>query len=370
VTDTRQITPPGEHERGEGERGPGRPGGLAGPEDSTDADGSSARVPRRYLAATAAGLLAVAGLLWMIFGPDWEDMPGDEIGLHYGGGLIESASLKGVIAPGTANAFVGPGDDVYNYPVGQQTYQVSGEDGAQAAPIVVVTGDGIRMEISAQVYYTLNTSANALEAFHERIGFPNAAYINGGTGGWHATLETYLLPQLDRALDTVTLKYDWLVLRSDPEVRRTYEREVSLLVQELVNDATGGAYFCGSGWVPGESCEGLTVGVDRLKPMDGDLSTSIEAQQKARAAAQQEQEQLDARLAQEKTQLEAEREQQRLRNEKADLELESVRRQVEVLGVEGYLAKVRNDALREAIASGGVDFYVLPEGSEVQLPSE
>ena len=110
--------------------------------------------------------------------------------------------------------------------------------------------------------------------------------------------------------------------------------------------------------------------VTRLKPMNAELSTFTEEQERLDAELANEQRQIDADIANQQRLLEAEREQQEIENERIRAELEAIREQVAVLGVDGYIALQQNEALKEAIASGDANVFVVPQGApiEVQAP--
>ena len=330
------------------------------------------------MAAIAGAVALAAGFIaWQIAGPSFADTPGDEVGLHYGDGVIEDIAFKGLIPPGSTNHLVGPFDDVYKYPVSQQTYLVSAEEGAQTAPIVAVTKDGVRIEVSGRLFFTLNAEESAIREFHETIGLSSGAYVNRGMEGLNNTLNRYILPQLDRAIDVHMLAHEWLEIRSDPSLRPAFEAAVGAEVHDLVRQATGGEYFCGPG-TPGGECTQAVFVVTRIKPMNADLSTFTEEQEQLDAEIANEQRrieaeianqqrQAEAEIANERRRLEGEREQQQIENERARAELEAIREQVAVLGVDGYIAMQQNEALREAVSSGSGNVYVVPQGSPLNL---
>jgi hypothetical protein len=342
------------------------PGAAVESAESDKGRGQTSR-ERLSVAAIAGAVLVAAGfIVWQIAGPSFADTPGDEVGLHYGGGVVEDIAFKGLIPPGTTNHLIGPFDDVYRYPASQQTYLASAEEGAQTSPIVAVTKDGVRIEVSGRLFFTLNAEESALRDFHETIGLSSGAFVNHGIEGMNNTLNRYVLPQLDRAIDVHMLEHEWLEIRSDPSLRPAFEAAVGAEVHDLVRQATGGEYFCGPG-TPGGECTQAVFVVTRIKPMNADLSTFTEEQEKLDAEIANEQRRIEAEIANERRRLESEREQQQIENERIRAELEAIREQVAVLGVDGYVAMQQNEALREAVSSGNGNVYVVPQGSPLSL---
>ena len=287
---------------------------------------------RKVVIASGVGI-CVAVLAFGITRPQHVFAAADEVGIQYGSS--DDPAYLGVVAPGDSIAtgsaldqMLHGSDSFYFYPTAQQTYLVGEAEGADAAPIIVVSKDGVRVEMSGQLYFALNNDPDFLRTYHEQFGLASGAYI--GQPEWDAMVDTYVRPQLDRALDLVTLEYDWMQLRSDPALRQEFEAAVGAKTQALLTQAMGGSYFCGSA---SQECSALTFGLERLKPMDEELSTVTEDQ--ARQTA----------------------------------ELQGVQRQIDLLGIDGYLAKLQNDTLQKAIDSGKVSVYVVPQGTSVPLPA-
>ena len=62
------------------------------------------------------GVVAVILLIFLGYVFNFADTDANRIGLHYGGGIIEDKKFKSIIAPGSTNEMIGPGDTVYTYP--------------------------------------------------------------------------------------------------------------------------------------------------------------------------------------------------------------------------------------------------------------
>ncbi len=243
------------------------------------------------LAATVVGALCVGGILLARSGVVFAAQ--DEIGLQYG--PASDPSYRGAVAPGQSistgsalDRMLHGAETFYFYPTAAQTYLVGSDEAADTAPIVVVTKDGIRVELSGQLYFALNANPDLVRDFHEQIGLANCAAE--GLGGWESMIDSHVRPQLDRALDVVSLRYDWAQLRLDADLRQQFEAEVGAKSQQLLAEAMGGSYFCGSA---AAECVPFTFGLERLKPMNEELSTVTEDQAQHRAELQDVQEQID-----------------------------------------------------------------------------
>jgi hypothetical protein len=290
-----------------------------------------ARSASKVLAVGAAVAAVVALFGWWLLAPQEVHASADEVGLQYS----PTDEYLGVVPAGDALEVgsrisrILSSDSFYFYPTSQQTFLVRDGDQTDAAPMVVVTMDGVRVEMSGQLYFALNAKGESVRAFHEQFGLANGAYADAAQ--WRALVASYIRPQLDRALDAVTLRYDWQQLRTDPELRGVFEQEVAAKTQDLLAQAMGGSYFCGAG--SSSQCEPMTFGLDRVKPMNAELSTVSE--EEARKAA----------------------------------ERASVQAEIDQLGVDGYLTKLQNETLQKAIESGKVSIYVVPQGTDVPVPA-
>ena len=140
------------------------------------------------------GIIVVIIALVKIF--NFANTATNEIGLHYGGGIIEDRKFKSIIAPGSTNQRIGPGDTFYVYPIDQRSYIIggAGADSSAEDEVTVVSKDNVRLGVRVQVYFTLNRDPAVLQNFHERIGLKTDAYTDSG---WldHAA---GLLPAADR----------------------------------------------------------------------------------------------------------------------------------------------------------------------------
>jgi len=262
----------------------------------------------------------------------------NEIGLHYGGGIIEDRKFKSIIAPGSTNKRIGPGDTFYVYPIDQRSYIIggAGADSSAEDEVTVVSKDNVRLGVRVQVYFTLNRDPAVLQNFHERIGLKTEAYTDSG---WLAMLQAYFRPQIDRALAAVATNYAWAELYNNEAKKAQFQTAAAKEFTRLLPAAVGGDYFCGPSYTGANSCGELSFTIQKPNPMDKGIIDGIEAKQRSELARQ----------AQEQ------------KNQQVNVELQSVRAQVALLGAQGYL-------LKSAIESGKIQFMVIPQNGNVSIP--
>jgi len=262
----------------------------------------------------------------------------NRIGLHYGGGVIEAKKFKSIIEPGSTNKLIGPGDTMYTYPIDQRSYIIGGA-GADTSPddeVTVVSKDNVRLGVRVQVYFTLNRDKDTLRSFHERIGLKTHAYTGAG---WEEMLQSYFRPQIDRALAAVGTDYNWAELYNNEAKKVAFQNAAATAFTKLLVSAVGGDYFCGPSYTGADQCGELSFTIQKPTPLDKGIIDGLEAKQRAELAKQ----------AQEQ------------KNQQINVELQSVRAQVALLGAEGYL-------LKSAIESGKIQFMVIPQNGNVSIP--
>ena len=269
---------------------------------------------------------------------NFADTDANRIGLHYGGGLIEDKKFKSIIPPGSTNKLIGPGDTVYTYPIDQRSYIIGG-DGADtdaADEVTVVSKDNVRLGVRVQVYFTLNRDKDVLKSFHERIGLKTDACEDDG---WNEMLQSYFRPQIDRALAAVATNYGWAELYNNEAKKSQFQTAAAREFTRLLPAAVGGDYFCGPSYNGSNDCGELSFTVQKPMPLDKGIIDGLEAKQRAELAkATQEQ-----------------------KNQQVNVELQSVKQQVAMLGANGYL-------LKTAIESGKIQFMVIPQNGNVSIP--
>jgi hypothetical protein len=284
----------------------------------------------------AIGVIVLLIILFTIF--NFADTDANRIGLHYGGGVIEDKKFKSIIAPGSTNQLIGPGDTVYSYPIDQRSYIIggAGADSASEDEVTVVSKDNVRLGVRVQVYFTLNREQAVIQSFHERIGLKTDAYTESG---WNEMLQSYFRPQIDRALAAVGTNYNWAELYNNEAKKAQFQTAAAKEFTRLLPAAVGGDYFCGPSYTGGNACGELSFTIQKPTPLDKGIIDGLEAKQRAELAKQ----------AQEQ------------KNQQVNVELQSVKAQVAMLGAQGYL-------LKSAIESGKIQFMVIPQNGNVTIP--
>ena len=270
---------------------------------------------------------------------NFADTDANKIGLHYGGGVIEDKKFKSIIPPGSTNKLIGPGDTVYSYPIDQRSYIIggAGADTEDADEVTVVSKDNVRLGVRVQVYFTLNREQPVIQSFHERIGLKTDAYT---ASGWDDMLQSYFRPQIDRALAAVGTNYNWAELYNNEAKKSQFQTAAAKEFTRLLPAAVGGDYFCGPSYTGGNACGELSFTIQKPTPLDKGIIDGLEAKQRAELAKQ----------AQEQ------------KNQQVNVELQSVKQQVAMLGAQGYL-------LKSAIESGKIQFMVIPQNGNVTIPA-
>jgi hypothetical protein len=284
------------------------------------------------------GVLIVIALIILFNIFNFASTDANRIGLHYGGGVIEDKKFKSIIPPGSTNKLIGPGDKLYTYPIDQRSYIIggAGADTDNADEVTVVSKDNVRLGVRVQVYFTLNRDPKVIQQFHERIGLKTDAYTQEG---WDAMLQSYFRPQIDRALAAVATDYLWNELYNNEARKTKFQAAAATKFTELLPAAVGGDYFCGPSYTGGNACGELSFTIQKPTPLDKGIIDGLEAKQRAELAKQ----------AQEQ------------KNQQVNVELQSVKQQVALLGSQGYL-------LKSAIESGKIQFMVIPQNGNVSIP--
>jgi uncharacterized membrane protein YqiK len=300
---------------------------------TTIAKGGGTKVKVVGIAITVVVLLII---LFNIF--NFASTDANKIGLHYGGGVIEDKKFKSLIPPGSTNKLIGPGDTLYTYPIDQRSYIIggAGADTENADEVTVVSKDNVRLGVRVQVYFTLNRDKDVIKSFHERIGLKTQAYEDDG---WNAMLQSYFRPQIDRALAAVATNYNWAELYNNEKKKAEFQTAASAAFTKLLPAAVGGDYFCGPTYTGSNDCGELSFTIQKPTPLDKGIIDGLEAKQRAELAKQ----------AQEQ------------KNQQVNVELQSVKQQVALLGSQGYL-------LKSAIESGKIQFMVIPQNGNVSIP--
>lgn len=240
--------------------------------------------------ATVVALAAIATVL--ASGCGIESTEQNEVGLIYGGGIVEEKEYKGVLDAGSTNSVVGFGDAVYRYRTDQRSWVGRTADGSDRDEIEFVSKDGVRMRAPFEVYFSVNQEPEIIQAFHENIGIKTSAWT---PDGWTEMLRTYFDPPLERAIDSAGLGHEWRPLREDEEVRSQFAADAARRFKRNLDEIVGGNYFCGPDYQqPGDECGEVQFTLGQPSPVEGNIVRAIESEQTA-AAETQAQEQVSRR---------------------------------------------------------------------------
>jgi hypothetical protein len=300
-------------------------------------------------------MLIVYGIYWV--GSTASSEPNESC-VVYSGGTFEDKEYQEILDPGRSNAVIGWGSTTRCYRNDQRSYIGGNVEGADTGAVsVTCRGDDVvavetddnqgkenpitsqfNIFVDYNAYFTLNTSEAVLPEFDREIGRKTDAHT---VEGWAAMLNTYLEPQITKALQNAGGDYSCLELSASPSVRAKYQADVVKLFKRYTAEVVKGDYFCGPGFEgkEGEACSDITLNVGTIGLPEG-IRTSIEN----RIAARQDT----------ATQIEI--------NNRVEQKLLSDADIIALYGPQGAL-------IWKGIESGAITFYVLPDGSTVPAPA-
>lgn len=265
--------------------------------------------------------------------------PKDRVGISYGGGPIEGVHFQKIVEPGSGLFFNGFFDSLYLYPADQLNYILAdtpGTGGAEgtADAVVAPTSDRVTVSYQVAVYYTLNT--DQLRSFHEQLGLRYRAYT---TKGWDDLIRDTLRQQIEAALQEETRRHTVADLYGDADLLVKIQQEIQTTISARLEAALGRRYFCGPTFAAGGECGDPTFVVKRI-----DIPESV-------AAA-----------------FESNRTSEVLITTK---ENEVRQREQEAKAIAAINAALQQNSrayvLLKAIESGTINFWVIPEGNDVDL---
>lgn len=164
--------------------------------------------------------------------------------LQFGGGLKEDREFKNCYKPSSAE-FNGYGDSHYVYQVDLRSFDATGREGAETAPIEVISKEGERVTVPITIAFYLNPDCKSLLDFHNTIGDKYVAYNeNGKPGkGWRNLLNFAVGGPLNVTLDRISSSRGWEELYTDETLRAKLEAEVAAQIPSLIAQKTGGKQF-------------------------------------------------------------------------------------------------------------------------------
>lgn len=303
--------------------------------------------------------------------------PKDKVGISYGGGPIEGARFQQIVMPGSSIFFNGWFDPLYLYPADQQNYIVAGPSASSASPtsssssnspkasgksaggnsnqsaaanatggssstvsgqpIVAPSKNRVQVTYQAAVYYKLNI--DKLRAFHEEFGLKYGAYSESG---WRNLIQDTLRQQIENALLEQTRRYDVDDIYGNVDVLLKIQEAVQDTLSQRLRLAMGDDYFCSPTYDPGKPCGHPTFVVKSI-----DIPPSIVAAYESNRSSG---------IGITTRQNEA---------EQRRIEAEGVKVLGDALGQNGNIY-----ALLRAIEQGKTQFWVVPEDSGLNLPTQ
>lgn len=241
----------------------------------------------------------------------------NERAVQYDAGIFSSTQFENCVNPGVRE-WNGPGDVSKIYPAGQRNYQFLANGGDMGA-IEVLTKNQATVTIEGVISFELTGDCDKLREFHERVGAQH---------GWDQLLTIYMAQPIKDLITEATLNFTWEELTRDELKRQEWSKMVTERLNPRINHTINGDYF-------------KVLSVTLQKPtLNPELKASLD---RAQIATQ------DA-ITQEQA------------NTRIRTEMDGIRDQIAVLGVDGYLKS-------EAIKKGNIPFIPVPEGSPLVVQS-
>ena len=317
-----------------------RPTGAGSSSDGTPPRDRLAKRRSRPVMGLAVVVLLAAALAGVpLLRSAFQRTPKDRVGISYGGGPVEGVHFQKIVAPGSGLFFNGFFDSLYLYPADQLNYILAdtpGTKGQEATTDAVVapTSDRVTVSYQVAVYYKLNT--DQLRAFHEQLGLRYQAYTDDG---WDALIADTLRQQIEAALQEETRRHTVADLYGDADLLVQIQQEIQATISARLEAALGRRFFCGPTFAPGGECGDPTFIIKRI-----DIPESVAAAFESNRTSEV---------------LITTRE-----NEVRQREQEA--RAIAVIN-EALQQNSRAYVLLKAIESGKINFWVIPDGNDVDL---
>jgi hypothetical protein len=259
--------------------------------------------------------------------------PKNMIGISYGGGPIESAHFQRIVQPGSKLFFNGLFDSLYLYPADEQNYIVSlnPRQGAVRGKdsIIAPTSDRVALTYQVAIYFKLNT--DLLRQFHEQLGLQYAAYTSSG---WNNLLQDTFRQNIENAVQEQTRRFSVSELYGNSQNLIQFQRTVQDDFGARLVSALGAPYFCSPNFEPKKPCGEPTFIVKQIdipqvvgNAFVNERAAQIQVAQRASESAG-----------------------------------------IKDLQSSGINLDGQSYALIKAIESGAVTFWVVPQGTGLNLP--
>lgn len=286
-----------------------------------------------FLVAVIVAIVLVVVAIVAIFG--LRKTPRDQIGISYGGGIIEGAHFQRVIQPGSGLFFNGLADRLYKYPATQRNYIIAATGGDVRGSVQATSKDQIVVGFEVAAYFRLNF--DKLQKFHENIGLKYHAWDDEG---WDVMLTQEFRPQIEFAIQKEARLYDAKQIFSNQATLLKIQNEIGARLKENVSSVLGDEYFCGVTSGAGH-CSDFTF-VLKNPTVPESLRTAYEANRSSEIAIQTKLNEVRQRQA----------------------EAQAIRELQKALAQSGNSWLY---VLLKAIESGKIDFWVLPDNGNFTL---
>lgn len=278
----------------------------------------------------------------------FDSVPNGYVGMSYGGGLFESQHFQGEKIGPQGFFFNGWGDHLYLYPTTQRNYIISQNanegDRKTADSIVAPTSDRINVTYQTAVYFKLNL--DKLPQFHNQIGLKYHAWCETGnpdcSNGWQAMLDASFRQQIESALQQESRSFTSVAIYSDPNTLLQIQKDVGSVLEQRVASVLGDDYFCGPSYIAGsQKCPSFTFIIKNAT-----LPSGVVAEYE--------------------------------KNQESLIAVQTEKNKVQQANFQAQQIQIVSDALKnasdqytllQAINSGKVTFWVLPNGQNITVPA-
>lgn len=285
-----------------------------------------------------AGVVAAILLGLFIIFTATATTPADKIGLHYTGGPIEGAKYAKTVPPGSGMFLTGVFDNVYEYPVTQRSYIISEREGDVLGKVSVPSADRVQTDFEVATYFKLNVSK--IRQFHETIGLKYHAWEDDG---WDRMLAESFKQQIEFAIQREARRFQVDDIYANPQTLIDIQNAVGTALKENVAQVLGDDYFCGVEYTTAnpDECPDFTFVIKKVT-VPPDVKAAFE------------------------------------KNRTSEIAIQTAENNVEVARQEARAIRERQAALEscgetcilyEAIKTGEIDFWVIPNDTGLTLPA-